>query len=97
MNFPIANTKKLNRIERSQFFKSALKKIFSGVIGFEKQGSPSQWDYLLWHHMFSCESHRDSLATALGILGGELEDMRTEQTRYLADKMMPWSVGVVPL
>ena len=38
-----------------------------------------------------------SNATALGILSGEIEDLRTKQTSKLADKMMPWSVGIVPL
>lgn len=56
---------------------------------------PDQHDYLLWYHMIACESHRQMLATALGILGGEIEDLRTEETHRLADEMMPWSVGVV--
>ena len=51
-------------------------------------------DYLLWYHMFACESHRQMMATALGVLGGELEDLRTEETRRMADEMMPWSVEV---
>ena len=49
---------------------------------------PSQWDYMLWHVMITCESHRQMLATALGILAGEIEDLRTEETRQLADEMM---------
>jgi hypothetical protein len=56
---------------------------------------PSRHDYLLWYHMIACESHRQMLATALGVLGGEIEDSRTDETRRLADEMMPWSVGVV--
>lgn len=57
---------------------------------------PSQGEYLLWYHMVACESHRQMLATALGVLGGELKDLRSEETRQLADEMMPWSRGVVP-
>ncbi len=53
----------------------------------------SQANYLLWHLMFACESHRDTLATALGVLGGEIQDLRTEETRQMADELMPWSVG----
>lgn len=57
-----------------------------------RQGvSVSQNDLLLWYHLFACESHRDSITTALGVLSGELEDMRTDETRALADEMMPWS------
>ena len=54
--------------------------------------SASQNNLLLWYHLFACESHRDSIATALGVLSGELEDMRTDETRTLADEMMPWSL-----
>ena len=57
---------------------------------------PGQWDYMLWHVMIACESHRQMLATALGLLAGEIRDRRTEETRALADAMMPWSRGVVP-
>lgn len=46
------------------------------------------------HPLFACESHRDSIATALGVLSGELEDMRTDETRALADEMMSWSMDV---
>jgi len=55
---------------------------------------PSQYDYLLWYHMIACESHRQMLATALGILAGEIEDLRTKETRQLADEMMLWPVDV---
>lgn len=56
---------------------------------------PRQWDYRLWHVMFACESHRQMLATALGVLAGEIKDLRTAESGRLADKMMPWSRGVV--
>jgi hypothetical protein len=56
---------------------------------------PSQYDYMLWYHMIVCESHRQMLATALGVLAGEIRDLRTDETRQLADEMMPWSRGVI--
>lgn len=43
--------------------------------------------YLLWYHMFSCESHNDAISTAFGVLGGELEDFRSLKTKLLVDKM----------
>ncbi|EFK95348.1 protein containing Capsule synthesis protein, CapA domain [sediment metagenome] len=52
----------------------------------------SKKNLMLWHLMTVCESHRDMLATALGILAGEIPDMRNKETRQLADEMMPWSV-----
>ena len=33
---------------------------------------PAKSDYLLRHSLMGCESHRQMLATALGILAGEL-------------------------
>ncbi len=53
---------------------------------------PDQSQYLLWYHLFACESHQDAITTALGVLGGELKDLRTVETCRLADEMMPWSV-----
>ncbi len=55
-----------------------------------QSSTPTHYDYMLWYHMIACESHRQMLATALGILGGEIEDLRTEETRNLADEMTPW-------
>ena len=49
-------------------------------------------DLLRWYHLFACESHRDAISSALGVLVGELEDMRSERTRTWADEMMPWSL-----
>jgi len=57
---------------------------------------PGKYDYLLWYHIFSCESHRQVFTTALGLLSGEIEDLRTQVTRELVDKMIPRSCGVIP-
>ena len=46
---------------------------------------------LLYYHMMACESHRQMLITALGILAGEIRDMRTEESFRLANQMTPWS------
>jgi hypothetical protein len=37
--------------------------------------------------MFACESHSDAISTALGVLGGELEDVRSLEARRLIDNM----------
>ena len=52
---------------------------------------PVRSDYLLWYHMVACESHRQMLATALGVLCGEIRDLRTDESCLLADEMLPWS------
>ncbi len=45
--------------------------------------------YLLWYHLFACDSHNDVIATALGVLGGELEDLRCEESSRMIEKIMP--------
>jgi poly-gamma-glutamate synthesis protein (capsule biosynthesis protein) len=49
----------------------------------------SQGQYLLWYHLFACDSHNDAIATALGVLGGSLDDLRTPETVRMVDEMMP--------
>jgi poly-gamma-glutamate synthesis protein (capsule biosynthesis protein) len=66
------------------------------LVGSQTPQPPSRQDMLMWYHLIACESHRQMLATALGVLSGEISDLRTGETRQLADEMMPWSRGVVP-
>jgi poly-gamma-glutamate synthesis protein (capsule biosynthesis protein) len=67
----------------------------SAVLNRIEPSRPRQCDYLLWYNMVNCESHRQMLRTALGVLGGEIKDMRSDETRRIADEMLPWSRGVV--
>jgi hypothetical protein len=97
LNFSHGKSYQLNRRQRLQELKNAVKNIGIAIRGSKDDIIQTQWDYLLRYVMFSCDSHRDSIATALGILSGEIEDLRTKQTSKLADEMMPWSVGIVPL
>lgn len=50
----------------------------------------TQAEYLLAYHLFSCESHKEAIESALGVLGGELKDLRNEQTKKYVREMMPW-------
>ena len=67
---------------------SSFKYIFHNLLA--DQSHPNQSDYLLRYHMIVCESHRQMLATALGVLSGEIKDLRTEETRHMVDEMLPW-------
>jgi len=51
------------------------------------------YNYLLRYHMISCESHRQMLRTALGIISGEINDLRTQQTKNIVDSVMPWTIN----
>jgi hypothetical protein len=44
---------------------------------------------LLWYHLFACETHHDVIATALGVLSGELDDQRNAQSQGIVEDMMP--------
>jgi hypothetical protein len=57
--------------------------------------APSRQDLLLLYHLFACESHKDAISTALGVMSGELEDYRTNETTHLVDEMMPWSKEIL--
>jgi hypothetical protein len=41
---------------------------------------------LLRYHMINCDSHRNVLSTVLGVLGGEIEDLRNSQTKTIFQK-----------
>jgi len=45
---------------------------------------------LLYYHMMAYESHRQILTTALGVLSGEITDLRSVETCRFADEMIPW-------
>jgi hypothetical protein len=55
-------------------------------------GKASRQDLRLWYHLYACLTHADSIATALGVLCGELTDLRTAESRALVDGWMPWTV-----
>jgi len=57
------------------------------MFGIQTRGL-SKRNYLLWYNLFACKSHRDSLRTALGLLSGEIKDLRTDETRHLVSEMM---------
>lgn len=40
--------------------------------------------------MIACESHRQMPKASSGVCGGELGDLRTEETRRLVDELLPW-------
>ena len=89
LNFPEGNKEWEKRGIR-KCVKSFLVGIRVGIEGkmhFFKKSTYNE--LLLWYVLFACESHRHSIATALGVLSSELEDMRTDETRVLVDEMMP--------
>ena len=58
---------------------------FKEILSKRRRANKSILRYLL----VSCESHRDVVSTALAIQSGEVEDLRTTQTKSLLKSMMP--------
>lgn len=93
MNFPETSFKReIGMIERLRCIRDEFRKFPNIIFGVNSSKKPSRQDYLLWHVMFACESHRDAIATALGVLSGEIKDLRTAETKQLADEMLNWGV-----
>jgi hypothetical protein len=88
LNFPEANQCGKAWMKKSaQYVLAGIKECFGG-----KRHSlikSTRGELLLWYHLFACETHKGSIANALGVLSGELDDLRTDETRALVDEMMP--------
>lgn len=54
----------------------------------KKDNFPSRKDMIVWHHMFSYPSHRTMVETALGILSGGINDIRTQESSDMVSMMM---------
>lgn len=81
--------------QRLSFFKlkSFLRRIYFILLDKTIKHHNNKEKLLLWYHLFVCETHRDSISTALGVLSNELEDYRNLETKKLADEMLPWSTN----
>ncbi|MGB4775436.1 MAG: CapA family protein [Daejeonella sp.] len=77
----------INKQDGKKPSKKILKRISDAIK--DKQNPPlDQSQLLLRYHLFACESHCQAISTALGVLSGELEDLRTKETRDLADELI---------
>lgn len=66
--------------------KQQFSKFFSTVM---RSNSSYQQDLdLLRYHLFACDAHRDVLATALGVLSGELSDLRNRRSAEMVNRMV---------
>lgn len=74
--------------------KHEVRRLLRSMGGKRRGPEVAKDQYLLWYVLFTCMSHRDAIAEALGVLSGELPDLRTDETREMADEYMPWSRGI---
>lgn len=85
LNLPEGKSK-IRKLSSYKFLKSILGAINKNIR--HKRISPQE-DLLVWYHLLACESHSNAIATALGILGKEINDIRTKESKLLVDKMIP--------
>lgn len=55
---------------------------------FDSNRTIKKRQYMIWYHMVACESHRQVLTTALGVLSGEIEDIRDKKSRTIVSEVM---------
>lgn len=55
--------------------------------------SEKRKNQMMWYSMFACLSHRTMMETALGLLCGEIPDVRTVRSRELAAAYLPRTIG----
>jgi len=48
---------------------------------------------ILWYHIFACMSHKNMMETALGLLCGEITDVRNQQAREMVAEYLPKFLG----
>jgi hypothetical protein len=71
-----------------QIVRSTVIKFVRYSLGKKLSKRQSDHLYLLPYHLFACESHCDAISTALGLLGGEINDLRSPETKRLVDEWM---------
>lgn len=76
----------------SRYTKWAMKSVFKSIARLTKLGKRYPPQSSLTYLLFACESHREVISTALGVLNGEIDDIRNERISTLVDEMMPWSI-----
>lgn len=86
---PRITTQLVNRQQLAATITRHARSLLRRVVKGKGKGDSNQGRYLLWYHLFACDSHNDAIATALGVLGGALEDRRSSKTAQLVDLMMP--------
>ena len=81
------NSRSFLEIGASQF-RAKISAIKRGLMegGSQSEHPMNLGKFLLWYHLFACDSHNDAIGTALGVLSGELEDRRNKETARLANE-----------
>jgi poly-gamma-glutamate synthesis protein (capsule biosynthesis protein) len=71
---------------RARALRAGLRELMRGLLGREVLEKRARAKALLWQHFFGCQSHGEAITTAMGVLGGELTDRRTAESRRMAEE-----------
>jgi len=69
-----------------KIFKSSLSAKRLLFTQHQNQSDHVQCKQLLHYHLFACQSHSDAISTALGVLSGEILDLRSDYSNQLFNK-----------
>ena len=71
LGFELDSLSYLGQIKRfsSSIFHSGLRFFYRKIFGSNSAAELRRNQFLLWYHLFACESHNDVISTALGVLG----------------------------
>lgn len=75
---------------RARALRAGLRELMRGLLGREVLEKRAFAKALLWQHFFGCQSHAEAITTAMGLLGGEMTDRRTAESRSMAEEFIPY-------
>ncbi len=75
---------------RVRALRAGLREVMRGLLGREVLEKRARAKALLWQHLFGCQSHAEAITTAMGMLGGEMTDRRTAESRRMAEEFIAW-------
>ena len=79
-------------VKLKKLMRNRLSKLKGKILNLDSSNSKDINQLLLWYHLFACESHKEVISTGLGVISGEVDDLRTNEISLIVDEMMPWSV-----
>jgi hypothetical protein len=78
-----------NSLKKIRYLKTFALKLMRSVLSKKTDIISFKTRRLLLHyHLFACNSHNDAISTALGLLSGELKNLRNKRTKKLISKWM---------
>lgn len=77
--------------QRLRLLVSLARRFFRSLLRSKAGAAALDQHVQLLYHLYACESHADAISTALGVLSGELDDLRTVESGQAADELLPWT------